>query len=76
MVINGHKSVVFGVGQANYIIVSARTSGDEYNDGISLFCIKSDVNGLNIQDYQTVDGFRAGEVILNNVEVPKENLIV
>tara|TARA_B100000674_G_C37958224_1_gene970728 strand:+ start:1041 stop:2171 length:1131 start_codon:yes stop_codon:yes gene_type:complete len=74
--INGHKSVVFGVGQANYVIVSARTSGDRmHNEGISLFCIKSDVNGLNIQDYQTVDGFRAGEVILNNVEVPKENLI-
>ena len=75
-IINGHKSVAFGVGQANYIIVSARTSGERFDkEGISLFCIKADTKGVDIQDFQTVDGFRAGEVILNDVEIPLENLI-
>jgi alkylation response protein AidB-like acyl-CoA dehydrogenase len=75
-VLNGYKSVVFGAGQADYILVSARTSSDRFDkNGISIFCVKTDTKGLEIQDFQTVDGFRAGEVVLNNVKISEENLI-
>ena len=75
-VLNGHKSVVFGAGQSDYIIVSARTSGDRYGeDGISLFVIEKDNKGIEVQDYPTVDGFKAAEVILNDVHISTDNLI-
>ena len=37
--------------------------------------LDKNVSGLNIQDYPTVDGFKAAEIHLNNVKLPKENLI-
>jgi len=74
--INGHKSIVFGAGQSDYVLVSARTSENRLSKkGISLFYIKKNTKGLEIQDFQTVDGFRAGEVILNNVEVSNDCLL-
>jgi len=74
--INGHKSVVFGAGQSDYLLVSARTAENRFSKrGISLFYIKKNIKGLDIQDFQTVDGFRAGEVILNNVEVSNDCLL-
>jgi len=74
--LNGHKSVVFGAGQSDYLLISSRTSGNRFDqNGISIFVVKSDSKGIEIQDFQTVDGFRAGEVRLNNVKVSDENLI-
>ena len=75
-VLNGHKSVVFGAGQSEYIIVSARTKGSRYEEeGISLFAIDKNNMGIEVQDYPTVDGFKAAEVKLNNVQVSSDNLI-
>ena len=75
-IINGHKSVVFGAGQADYIIISARTSGNRYDEsGISLFVIEKNNPGIEIQDYPTVDGFKAAEVSLNNVIISPENIV-
>ena len=75
-IINGHKCVVFGGAQADYILLAARTNGDRYEkEGISIFLLDKNVSGLNIQDYPTVDGFKAAEIHLNNVKLPKENLI-
>ena len=75
-VLNGHKSVVFGAGQSNYIIISARTSGNRYDEsGISLFIVESNNPGLEIQDYPTVDGFKAAEVKLNDLKISADNLV-
>ena len=75
-VLNGHKSVVFGAGQSNYIIISARTSGNRYDEsGISLFIVESNNPGLEIQDYPTVDGFKAAEVKLNDLKISADSLI-
>jgi alkylation response protein AidB-like acyl-CoA dehydrogenase len=75
-ILNGHKSVVFGAGQSDYILISARTNGNRYEKkGISLFYIAKDAVGLNIQDYPTVDGFKAAEVILDDIHLPNNSLI-
>jgi len=75
-VLNGHKSVVFGAAQSNNLLVTARTSGSRFDKhGISIFSVKSDTKGLEIKDFQTVDGFRAGEISLNNVKVSEDDLI-
>ena len=68
--LSGHKSVVINGPNANFFIVSVRTSGEQRDEtGISLFIIPSDAKGLSRRDYPTVDGQRASELILDNVEL-------
>jgi alkylation response protein AidB-like acyl-CoA dehydrogenase len=74
--LNGHKTVVFGVGQADYILISVRTDGTRFdNNGISIFCLATEHKNIEIQDYPTIDGFRAGEIKFNNLQVDKSALI-
>ena len=68
--LSGHKSVVINGPNANFFIVSVRTSGEQRDEtGISLFIVPSDAKGLSQRDYPTVDGQRASELILDNVEL-------
>ena len=68
--LSGHKSVVINGPNANFFIVSVRTSGEQRDEtGISLFIIPSDAKGLSRRDYPTVDGQRASDLILDNVEL-------
>ena len=72
--LSGHKSVVINGPNANFFIVSARTSGEQRDEtGVSLFIIPSDAKGLSRRDYPTVDGQRASELILDNVELDEAN---
>lgn len=69
-ILNGHKGVVIHGGSADKIIVSARTGGATRDkDGITLFIVDAKANGVSARDYQTIDGLRAAEVGLENVEV-------
>lgn len=69
-VINGTKTVVVHGAQADRIIVSARTSGGERDtDGISLFVVPADADGLSRRDYRTIDCQRAADITFANVRV-------
>ncbi len=69
-VLDGHKAVVFHADSADKIIVSARTGGGPRDaDGISLFLVDADAEGLRRRPYRTVDGLRAAEVTLERVRV-------
>jgi alkylation response protein AidB-like acyl-CoA dehydrogenase len=69
-VLNGHKGVVIHGGSADKVIVSARTGGATRDkDGITLFIVDAIAQGVSVRDYQTIDGLRAAEVGLENVEV-------
>ena len=75
-ILNGYKSVVMNGPSANKFIRSARTSGTQLDEsGISLFLVDSDSTGLDKTDYKTVDGRRASDLSIENVSVPKDNLI-
>ena len=75
-VLNGHKAVVIGAPWASHLIVTARTSGGQRDrDGISVFIVDKNADGVVTRDYPTVDGRRASEVYLENVSVPAEALI-
>ena len=75
-ILNGYKSVVMNGPSANKFIISARTSGTQLDEsGISLFLVDSDSTGLDKTDYKTVDGRRASDLSIENVSVPKDNLI-
>lgn len=66
-VLNGHKSIVLAAPDADKIIVVARTSGEVRDrEGLSLFLMDKNADGLTVHPYQTVDGFRAGDLVLEN----------
>jgi alkylation response protein AidB-like acyl-CoA dehydrogenase len=61
--INGEKAVVAHGGQADRLVVSARTSGAEGDArGISLFLVERAAKGVVVRDYRTIDGLRAAEI--------------
>ncbi|MDB3880767.1 acyl-CoA dehydrogenase family protein [Gammaproteobacteria bacterium] len=75
-VLNGYKSVVMNGPSANKLIVSARTSGAQLDEnGITLFLIDGNAEGLNKTNYKTVDGRRASDLTIENVKVTKDDII-
>jgi len=75
-VLNGHKAVVVGAPWASHLIVTARTGGGQRDvQGVSVFLVDAGARGLSRRDYPTIDGARASEVTLENVQVPAEALI-
>lgn len=75
-VLNGTKTAVIHGGQANQLIVSARTSGDARSeDGITLFLVDADASGVTVTDFATHDGFRTAEVTLKDVKVGADAII-
>jgi len=75
-VLNGAKTVVYNGGNADLLIVSARSSGGQMDtDGISLFLIDPKTKGVEVQAYPTVDGLRAAEVKLTDVKVDAAALL-
>jgi len=74
--ISGKKAVVFGGDSADQLIVSARVSGEQRDEeGISLFLIDADAKGLVRRSYRTVDGLRAADVSLKDVQVGPRALL-
>lgn len=75
-VLNGHKAVVIAAPWASHLVVTARTSGEwRDKEGISVFVVDKNADGIVTRDYPTVDGRRASEVYFENVSVPAEALI-
>ena len=75
-VLNGTKVVVIHGGQADQLIVSARSSGAQRDtSGISLFLVPANAAGVNRRDYRTIDGQRAADIRLENVQVPASALL-
>ena len=69
--LNGHKAVVVAAPWASHLIVTARTGGGQTErDGVSVFVVPADADGVSMRDYATVDGRRAAEVYFENVTVP------
>ncbi len=56
---------------ADKLIVSART-GDE---GVSLFLLDRESEGVSLRAYATVDGLRAADIVLDDVHVEEDALL-
>ncbi len=70
-VIDGAKAVVPFGATADFLIVSARTSGDvAAQTGISLFIVPKSASGVVVRGYPTIDGGHAAEVDFRGVCVP------
>ncbi|MEC7106157.1 MAG: acyl-CoA dehydrogenase family protein [Pseudomonadota bacterium] len=75
-VLNGYKAVVLNGPQADFLVVSARTSGEQRDeDGVSLFVMDAATAGISRRDYPTVDAFRASEITFENVKLGTDSLV-
>ncbi len=74
--LDGAKAVVFNAAAADQIVVSARTAGTLTEaDGISLFVVPANADGITLRPYRTVDGLRAAEVALKGVQLGADALL-
>lgn len=75
-VLNGKKSVVYAADSADYLVVSARTAGARSDrDGITVFLVPADAEGIERMDYPTADCLRASEVTFKDVKVSAEDVL-
>ena len=75
-IINGKKSMVLNAESADKIIVVTRTSGSQVDEnGISLFIVDASSEGVEKQNFPTVDGLRASEITFEDVKVTSEALV-
>jgi len=75
-VLDGAKSLVLHGDCADQLVVSARVSGGRKDrEGIALFLVDGKANGLSRRGYQTVDGLRAAEIMLEGVKVNADALL-
>ncbi len=79
-ILNGRKIFISGAEEADYFIVSARTSppGEKRWQGISVFIVEKEWPGVKVGQKFNVIGMRGeqpNEVILEDVKVPAENLV-
>ncbi|MBN1367643.1 MAG: acyl-CoA/acyl-ACP dehydrogenase [Dehalococcoidales bacterium] len=75
-VINGIKLFVPSANVADYMLVVARTgNGADPEAGITLFIVDAKSEGIKVNVLKTIDDEKLCEVILNNVKVPKANIL-
>jgi alkylation response protein AidB-like acyl-CoA dehydrogenase len=74
--INGDKICVYGAGLASQLLVTARTSGAVGDRaGISLFLVPRSTDGIEGDEYLTIDGFDAADLSLRDCFAPDNALI-
>jgi alkylation response protein AidB-like acyl-CoA dehydrogenase len=68
-VLNGEKTCVLNGGNADLLIIPARTSGEQTDeDGITLFAIPADTASITRRPYPTVDAQQAADIRLKDVQ--------
>ena len=74
--ISGQKAVVFFGASADHYVISARTQGKQTDEsGISIFLVDAQSKGITKRPYPTIDGLKASELVLDDVEINKDALI-
>jgi pimeloyl-CoA dehydrogenase small subunit len=74
--LDGSKTVVQHGDVADKLVVSARTSGDRYDeDGITVFLVDAHAHGVARRGYPTRDETRAADIALDGVRVTAEDVL-
>ncbi len=75
-ILNGKKGFVLNGATSNLIIVPARTAGEQSDtNGITLFAVPTDIAGISLDAYHTIDGLRAAELVLLDVRVDADSIL-
>ena len=74
--ISGDKAVVLNGAAADWLFVVARTGGERQDrNGLSLFCIRADSQGVTRRGFRTVDGMHAADIRFDDVEAKASDLL-
>jgi alkylation response protein AidB-like acyl-CoA dehydrogenase len=74
--LNGKKGFVLNGGTSELVIIPARTAGEPGDtQGISLFAVPTNADGVSLHAYHTVDGMRAAELALSDVSVSADDVL-
>lgn len=77
-VLNGRKHYITNAGLADFYVVLATTDPSKRHAGIDAFIVDGDSEGLSVGRVEDKMGLRASrnaELVLEDVEVPEENLL-
>ena len=75
-ILEGEKSFVAHGNCADKLIVSARISGERNSrEGIALFLVDAQAQGVSRKSYETQDGLRAAQITLAGVKVSSNDAI-
>ncbi len=75
-VLSGVKGLVSFGEKADWLLVSARTSGETNSEaGISLFLVSGQAAGIRCRAFNRMDGGRAAELVFDQVQVPENALL-
>lgn len=77
-ILNGRKHYITNAGLADFYVIFATTDPSRRHAGINAFVVDGDAKGLSIGRIEDKMGLRASrnaELILEDVEVPAENLL-
>ncbi len=75
-IIQGQKIWTSLAESSTHIWLAARTNPDSpKHQGISVFIVPVDAEGVSIRPLQTMSGFRTNETFYDGVRVPAENLV-
>ena len=72
-VLNGVKTFVLHGAQANQLIVSARDADNP--NGLSLFLVDANAEGVSVRDYVTQDNQRAAEITFTDIRLGADALL-
>lgn len=74
--LKGAKGVVQQGEHADVLLVSARTSGGDFDEkGIALFVVPREHRGVSVRGYRKIDGGRAAEISLDDVALDADALL-
>ena len=77
-ILNGRKCFITNAPNAQFFVLFAKTAPERGHRGISAFLVERDRPGVSTGKHENKMGFRlatAGDVVLEDVHVPAENLI-
>jgi len=75
-ILDGQKSVVLHGGSADRVIIPARVSGERRDpQGVGLFMLDGDAQGLSRRSYRTQDGLQAADLSLQAVRADDSGLV-
>lgn len=77
-ILNGTKSISINAGVADYFIITAREPGSRGRAGLDIFLVPADAPGITVSPHIISAGFGGtslNTIILEDVEIPSENLI-
>jgi alkylation response protein AidB-like acyl-CoA dehydrogenase len=72
-IVSGAKIMVLDAASAARLIVSARIEGE---DGIALFLVPIDAEGLSADHYPLIDGSRAADIRFTEARLPADALLI